>query len=78
MAVGDAAFNAGYPIVPDSGTDGLVRWGAREINRTRDLLAALKALVPTSKSAFRTKSGIRSGTSLPSDGNNGDIFLKIL
>ena len=78
MAVGDTATTNGYPLVPDSGENGLVRWGAREINRTRDYIGALKALLPTTKAGYRTNSGIRSGTSLPSDGNNGDIFFKIV
>jgi hypothetical protein len=39
MAVGDAAAAAGLPLVPDTGEDGKVKWGAREINRTRDEVA---------------------------------------
>lgn len=39
MAIGDAAISAGYPLVPDSGEGGKVKWGAREINRTRDFIA---------------------------------------
>lgn len=77
MAVGDAAIAAGYPTVPDTGEEGRVRWGAREINRTRDLIAALKALIPTSKPAYRTASGITSGTAAPSGGNDGDIYFQI-
>lgn len=77
MAVGDAANAAGYSTVPDTGEEGRVRWGAREINRTRDFIAALKALIPTSKAAYRTASGISSGTAEPSGGNDGDIYLKI-
>ena len=77
MAVGDAAIAAGYPTVPDTGEEGRVRWGAREINRTRDLVAALKALIPTSKPAYRTAAGITSGTAAPSGGNDGDIYFQI-
>lgn len=72
MAVGDDAQNAGYPLVPDSGTGGEVKYGAREINRTRDFIAQVKALVST-----RT---ISSGTGNPSNGTgaNGDIYFKIV
>lgn len=64
MAIGDAAIAEGFPIVPDDGTEGQVAFGAREINRTRDLIAR------------RT----RSGTTLPSNANgqNGDIFFLII
>lgn len=79
MAVGDAAAAAGYPTVPDTGGDeARVRWGAREINRTRDFIAALKNLIPTSKSGFRTAAGISSGTANPSGGVDGDIYFKIV
>ena len=78
MAVGDQAAAAGYPLVPDTGEEGRVRWGAREINRTRDLIAILKALVPTTKAAFRTSAGISSGTSAPTGGEDGDIYFKII
>jgi hypothetical protein len=47
MAVGDEASSAGLPLVPTTGEEGRVRWGAREINRTRDFVAQVKsALVP--------------------------------
>jgi hypothetical protein len=78
MAVGDQATAAGYSVVPDTGEEGRVRWGAREINRTRDFIAAVKALVPASKSAYRTAAGVSSGTADPSGGNDGDIYFKIL
>lgn len=78
MAVGDAATAAGYPLVPDSGEEGKVKWGAREINRTRDLVALLKALVPSNKAGFRSSAGISSGTAEPSGGTDGDIYFKIL
>lgn len=78
MAIGDAAKAAGYSIVPDTGEDGRVRWGAREINRTRDFIATLKALVPTTKAAYRTKMGVSSGTASPSGGNDGDVYFKII
>lgn len=78
MAIGDDAAAAGFPLVPDSGEDGRVRWGAREINRTRDEVAQTKALVPVGKAAYRTAAGITSGTGDPSGGNDGDIYFKIL
>lgn len=78
MAIGDSAQAAGFPIVPEDGEEGRVRWGAREINRTRDLVAQVKALIPGSKSAYRTASGITSGTANPSGGSDGDIYFKIL
>lgn len=78
MAVGDSASAAGYPLVPDTGEEGRVRWGAREINRTRDFVALVKGLIPTSKTAFRNAAGITSGTSDPSGGNDGDVYYKIL
>lgn len=79
MAEGDQAAAAGYQVVPDTGSDeARARWGAREINRTRDYIALLKALIPTGKSAYRTAAGITSGTSDPSGGNDGDIYLKII
>jgi hypothetical protein len=78
MAVGDQASAAGYPLVPDTGEEGRVRWGAREINRCRDFIAVLKALIPASKGAYRTAAGITSGTADPSGGNDGDVYFKII
>lgn len=78
MAVGDQAAAAGYSLVPDTGEEGRVRWGAREINRTRDFIAAVKALIPVGKAGYRTASGISSGTAAPSGGNDGDIYFQIL
>lgn len=78
MAVGDDATAGGYPIVPDTGEEGRVRWGGREINRTRDFIALVKKLIPTGKPGFRTSSGISSGTANPSGGADGDIYFKII
>lgn len=90
MAVGDDAATAGYPLVPDSGEEGKVKWGAREINRTRDFLANLGSTIAavwplsrggtgsTTKSGARTNLGITSGTANPSGGENGDIYFKIV
>jgi hypothetical protein len=78
MAVGDDAVAAGYSIVPDTGEEGRVRWGAREINRTRDYIAQVKALIPTSKAAYRSAAGISSGIGDPAGGTDGDIYFKVL
>lgn len=78
MAVGDNATAAGFPLVPDTGEEGRVRWGARELNRTRDFVAQVKALIPTGKPGFRSASGISSGTAAPTGGNDGDIYFKIV
>ena len=78
MAVGDEAAAAGYPLVPETGEEGRVRWGAREINRARDFIAQVKALLPVGKSAYRAASGITSGTADPTGGNDGDIYFKTL
>lgn len=78
MAVGDQAKAAGYTTVPDTGEEGRVRWGGREINRTRDFIAAVKALIPASKPAYRTASGITSSTADPTGGSDGDIHFKII
>jgi hypothetical protein len=78
MAVGDDANNAGYLVVPETGEEGRVRWGAREINRTRDYLARVKNLIPSTKTAYRDSAGITSGTSEPTGGQDGDIYLRII
>lgn len=78
MAVGDDATAAGYSLVPDTGEEGRVRWGAREINRTRDFIAQVKALIPLNKAGYRAASGISSGTAAPTGGNDGDIYLQII
>lgn len=78
MAVGDDATAAGYDLVPDTGEElARVRWGAQEINRTRDYVALVKASIPTTKSGFRTAAGISSGTASPSGGSDGDIYFRI-
>lgn len=80
MAVGDDAAAAGYPLVPNTGEEGKVKWGSREINRTRDFVAQVLKLIPTSKAGYRTSAGITSGTTDPSNatGDDGDIYLKII
>lgn len=79
MPVGDQAAAAGYSIVPESGgDDARVRWGAREINRARDYIAGVKAMIPVGKTAYRTAAGISSGSANPSGGVDGDIYFKIV
>jgi hypothetical protein len=78
VAIGDAAAAAGFPLVPDTGEEGKVKWGARELNRTRDFVAGVLALVPASKATARTNAGITSGTAEPTGGTDGDIYFKIL
>jgi hypothetical protein len=70
--------NPDYPVVPDTGEQGRVRWGAKEINLTRDFVSQVKALIPVGKSAYRSAGGISSGTANPSGGSDGDIYLKVL
>lgn len=91
MAVGDDATTAGYPTVPATGSeDAKVRHGAREINRTRDFVAQVKALIPTvwpvnkggtggaDKITAKTNLGISYGALLPTGGTEGDIYFRIL
>lgn len=90
MAVGDDAAAAGYSLVPDTGEEGRVRWGAREINRTRDFIALVKNSVlsvwpvnrggtgANNKATARTNLGINSGTTDPTGGSSGDVYFKIV
>lgn len=78
MAIGDQAIAAGYPTVPDTGEEGRVRWGARELNRTRDYIAGVLAKIPVGKAGYRSAAGISSGTASPTGGNDGDIYFKIV
>ena len=78
MAIGDNAMAAGFPLVPDTGEEGRLRWGGREVNRTRDFIAQVKALIPIGKTAYRAAAGISSGTDDPTGGNDGDIYFKIV
>lgn len=69
MAVGDLAIAAGFQFVPDTGEEGRVRWGAREINRTRDYVAQVKNLIPALPSTAWTTytpstGGVVGGTAL--------------
>ncbi len=92
MAIGDEAAEAGMELVPNAGEDGRVRWGAREINRTRDYIAQVVASVlnvwpvqnggtgSSDAGGARTNLGIRSGTTNPANslGSDGDIYFKIV
>lgn len=79
-AIGSDATAAGFALVPDTGEEGRVRWGAQEINRTRDYIGQIKELIPVGKAGYRAASGLSSGTTLPADsvGSNGDWFAKII
>jgi len=76
--VGGDATAAGYALVQETGEEGRVRWGAREINRTRDFIAQVKNLIPANQAGYRTKSGISSGTAAPTGGVDGDIYFQVL
>lgn len=78
MAVGDAAKANGYALVPDSGEEGRVRWGGKEINRTRDYIAGVENSIPTGKPGYRAAAGITISTSVPTGGSDGDIHFKII
>ena len=92
MAVGDDAISVGYQLVPNTGEDGRVRWGAREINRTRDYVALVLKKIPaiwpilSGGTGASTPAGARANlellgkitmsTSDPSGGAHGDIHFK--
>jgi hypothetical protein len=94
MAVGDDAVAAGFALVPGSGTGGDVRDGYTEINRTRDYVAQVKALIlstwpltkggtgGTTADQARTNLGFSSGTADASDAvggvTDGNIYFKII
>jgi hypothetical protein len=78
MAIGDDAQAAGYQLVPPTGDDGLVRWGSREINRTRDFIALVKKLIPVGHGGYRDAAGISYGYGDPSGGDDGDVYFKIV
>lgn len=78
MAIGDDALAAGFPLVPDTGEEGKVKWGARELNRTRDFIAQVKGLLPSNKGGYQNLAGISYGTAEPTGGLDGDIYFKIV
>ena len=68
MAVGDAAKARGYPIVPGTGEDGKVRYGAREINKTRDMVADLQTKI----------AGYGSEAPSNANGSDGDMYFQVI
>lgn len=81
MAIGDDATAAGYALVPNTGDPGKVKLGAQEINRTRDYVAQVKALIPVGILGFQAAAGITSGTAAPVDADgkpDGTIYLMAL
>jgi hypothetical protein len=94
MAVGDDAAAAGYPLVPNTGDGAQVRLGGQEINRTRDFIAQVLALIlavwpvsrggtgGTTPAQARQGIGIFSGTANPSDSVannvNGSVYFHII
>lgn len=78
MAIGDDALAAGFSLVPDTGEEGKVKFGAREINRTRDNVAQVKGLLPPNKGGYQALAGISYGTAEPTGGLDGDIYFKVL
>jgi hypothetical protein len=78
MAVGDDAISAGLPLVPGNGEAGKRKYGALEINKTRDYVAQFARLIPKGKDGFRSAAGISSGTAAPSGGSDGDIYFKVM
>ena len=94
MAIGDDAAAAGFALVPNSGTGAEVALGAQEINRTRDYVAEIKALIlstwPVNKGGTgataavgaRNNLGIFTGTDAPSDSVggavDGNIYFQIV
>jgi hypothetical protein len=76
--IGDDARLGGFPLVPGTGEEGKRKYGAREINRTRDFVAQVKKLIPTGRPAWRVAGGITSGTANPSGGSDGDIYFKVI
>ena len=81
MAIGDDALEAGYPLVPDSGEEGRVRWGAREINRSRDFIANVLSIIPIGIAGYQAAAGIVADTPDPVDADgrpDGTIYIKTL
>jgi hypothetical protein len=78
VAIGDQAQAAGFTVVPDTGEDGRIRWGGREINRTRDYIAQVKSAIPVGNAAAQAAVGISYGTDAPSGGVEGDIYFQII
>lgn len=69
MAVGDSAASVGFPLVPDTGEDGKVKYGSREINRTRDMVADHKKALPAR---------ITVSPTAPATPAVGDVWIKVV
>lgn len=80
MAIGDSAKAANYPLVPETGEEGKRKYGAREINRTRDMIADVAKTVPTTMGSIRSLAKISYGTGVPASntGVEGEIWLQII
>jgi len=79
MPVGDSAKAAGYPLVPGTGEEGKRKYGAREINRTRDMIADVSAKIPVGVPGYRSAVKINAGFGMPgpTDGVEGEIWFQI-
>jgi hypothetical protein len=75
VAIGDDAAAAGFPLVADVD---LVKDGAKELNRTRDIIAQTKSIIPVGHPAYQLAAGITAGSAEPTGGADGDIYFKIL
>lgn len=94
MAVGDDATAAGFALVPSTGQElAKVRYGAQEINRTRDYIAQVKNLIPAiwpvtkggtganTEAQARINLGITQGTAAPNNADgrsDGAVYFKIV
>lgn len=94
MAVGDDAASAGFAVVPISGPTGKVHDGYLEINRTRDYVAQVKNLIPSTQpvnkggtgatdiASARVNLGFSYGTDAASDtvggAVDGNVYFKIV
>lgn len=80
MAIGDSAKQNNYPLVPETGEEGKRKWGAREINRTRDMVADVAKSIPVGMGGYRAAAKISYGTGVPAntDGVDGEIWLQII
>lgn len=80
MAVGDSAKAQNYPLVPDTGEEGKRKWGAREINRTRDMVADVAKTIPVGMGGLRSAAKISYGNGVPAntDGVDGEIWFQII
>lgn len=85
MAIGDDAAGAGYELVPETGENGKVKYGARELNRGRDYTAQVKnetrpvargGTGGTTRATARSGIGITVGSAAPSNPQVGDLWFE--